>query len=285
MIYNYQQKPFERENARKKAFRIAAYILIFISGVAVTRYFYDSLVMHSRELQPQPDERISGNYANYLKPNQSSASANIVAIASNGESGYIGQVTVEITGGVGYVLINTNPFIEPDTQESANIAADAAKKIANADLSDKNIIFDIAFPEKFEPGVVGGPSAGVSMAVAALAALEGKDVNSTIVATGTIMPDGSIGEVGGILEKAKTVGSSKKKMLLIPEGNRYISYYDEISEREISGGTTIIRTQYIPKTIDINEFAMSNWGLEVREISTLEQAAKAMIIEKEIPFN
>ncbi|NMX21004.1 hypothetical protein C5S30_00905 [ANME-1 cluster archaeon GoMg4] len=48
----------------------------------------------------------------------SNSSANIVAVRSDTHSGVIGKVYVELKDGKGDVLVNTNPFVEPDTQYS-----------------------------------------------------------------------------------------------------------------------------------------------------------------------
>ncbi len=45
----------------------------------------------------------------------SSSSAHIVAVRSDTSEGVIGTVHVTINDGTGNVLVNTNPFVEPDT--------------------------------------------------------------------------------------------------------------------------------------------------------------------------
>ena len=51
--------------------------------------------------------------------------------------------------------------------------------------------------------LIGGPSAGAAIAVATVAAIEGKNVSKDAVITGTIEEGGYIGEVGGVFEKPK----------------------------------------------------------------------------------
>ena len=51
--------------------------------------------------------------------------------------------------------------------------------------------------------LIGGPSAGAAIAVATVAAIEGKNVSKDAVITGTIEEGGYIGEVGAVFEKPK----------------------------------------------------------------------------------
>jgi len=68
---------------------------------------------------------------------------------------------------------------------------------------------------------IDGPSAGGLMTVGVLADLAGSSVNPEVTMTGTILPSGAIGPVGGIPEKLRAAASAGVKTVLIPEGQRY----------------------------------------------------------------
>ncbi len=63
---------------------------------------------------------------------------------------------------------------------------------------------------------IDGPSAGGLLAVASKAALEGGKMSTTISMTGTILPDGSLGRVGGIPEKIRGVKAQGITQVFIP---------------------------------------------------------------------
>jgi PDZ domain-containing protein len=86
--------------------------------------------------------------------------------------------------------------------------------------------FNITF--RARPGV-GGPSAGLAYALAVTDMLDKPDDarGRTIAATGTIAPDGSVGPVGGVHEKAIAVRRAGAKVFLVPS--------EEISSVEESG--------------------------------------------------
>ena len=54
-------------------------------------------------------------------------SANIVAAAENSNTGAIGEVKVEVVPGNGNVLVETDPFIQANTQLSATKAKQVAE--------------------------------------------------------------------------------------------------------------------------------------------------------------
>jgi len=101
----------------------------------------------------------------------------------------IGTVHVALKAGTGNVLVNTNPFVEPDTQYSVREAVEVAENFTNMNISNKDIIisFDI------NGTVIGGPSAGAATTVTAIAAMEGKNVRPDGAITGTIEEEGYIG--------------------------------------------------------------------------------------------
>lgn len=208
-------------------------------------------------------------YTPFESANITVASSKIVAVSEGGGRGSIGSVNVEISPGNGKTLVETNPFIEPDTQLSASTSKRVAEMYTGKSLVNHNIIysFDISGT------VIGGPSAGASMTAATIAAIEGRDINQNAVITGTINPDGSIGRVGSIFEKASAAGESGMNKFLVPKGQEtLIRYKEEIKREEVAPGFIIRRVHYIPEEISLNNYTMRKYGMRTIEVEDIEEA-------------
>lgn len=140
----------------------------------------------------------------------------VLAVAQeNGK--YVGVpsvLTVKVTRGSGMVYVSAMPLSEVDIQASARIAAVVASYIAGTNYFSYDYFISI----KANTTIVGGPSAGAAMTVALVAALLGKPINRSIVITGMILPDGTIGAVGGIPEKLDAAAEVGARVMLIPLG-------------------------------------------------------------------
>lgn len=65
-------------------------------------------------------------------------------------------------------------------------------------------------------GNIDGPSAGGVMCLSILSAMDGREVPSDFAMTGTIMPDGTIGAVGGVAQKLKAAMEAGCRRICIP---------------------------------------------------------------------
>ncbi|MDP2974455.1 MAG: S16 family serine protease [Candidatus Diapherotrites archaeon] len=203
------------------------------------------------------------------------SSINIVAARAQGEVGVVSQATAEIIEGKGRVLFSLNPFVEPDTQQSAETAAAVAENFTGKSLADRDVIYGI---ENIDAQLVGGPSAGAALAVATIAALEGKKVREDAAITGTIQADGSIGQIGGVIEKAAASAETGLKLFIVPKGQIELTYYEQLVQEEKRGFVTIRRVRYIPKTLNLNDYAQEQgWNLEVKEVSNIQEAVNLLI--------
>jgi len=202
----------------------------------------------------------------------SSSSANIVAVRSDTHSGVIGKVHVELKEGNGDVLVNTNPFVEPDTQYSVREAVTIAENFTNINVSNKDIIVSFAI----NGTLIGGPSAGAATTVATIAAMEGAQVRQDVAITGTIEQGGYIGQVSGVFDKAVAAEKNGMTLFLVPSGQKKVIYYEQqIEERDIIFGFTFTRVYYTPKEIDLGEYMEGK--MEVEEVSTIGEAVTYMI--------
>ena len=180
------------------------------------------------------------------------------------EEGAMVNVSVEVVPGKGRVLVQTTPLMGMVFQDAANLAVVIAENHSRADLSQSDIIFSIQGPE--EVSEIDGPSAGALMTALLLSVLEDFPLNESVTVTGTIDEDGSIGPVGGILEKAEAAAASGKTLLILPDGNnRVIESREEV--RTI-GGLRIARQR--PVVVDAKEYIEENFGIQVEYAGTLD---------------
>lgn len=132
--------------------------------------------------------------------------------------GTVMNIKVDIRDGSGLVLVNTETPTGVNFQTSAKTAVQVAQEYTFADLSNKDIIFSITSKNKDELQAVDGPSAGMAMAVLLVTEIQDIQINDKVLLTGTIQPDGSIGSIGGVAEKADAAGEYGAKTFIVPKG-------------------------------------------------------------------
>ncbi|WKT58100.1 S16 family serine protease [Candidatus Nitrosotenuis chungbukensis] len=136
--------------------------------------------------------------------------------------GTVMSITVDIRDGTGLVLVNTAIPTGVDFQTSAKTAVSVAQKYTNADLSEKDIIFSITAKNNEELQAVDGQSAGMAMTVLLVMEIQNKPINDKVLLTGTIQPDGTIGPVGGVAEKADAAGKYGAETFIVPKGQAIV---------------------------------------------------------------
>ena len=245
---------------RIDAYHIIAFVLGVMIGVTTMLYPVKdgSLLGTSPSLSTLPQQAMH-------------STAYVVAVTSDSK-GLVGSVDVEVNPGRGRVLMNTNPFLEPDTQYSAETAAVVAETYTKKNLDDRDVIYSFDINGQ----VLGGPSAGAAMTIATIAAIEGRQVRDDVVITGTIEDDGRIGFVGGTVEKMQAAADKGVKLFLVPEGQAKLTTYERVVEEQKRGGFIFQRVRYEPKTLDLNDYGRE-FGIEVREVSTIGEAANYML--------
>jgi uncharacterized protein len=132
--------------------------------------------------------------------------------------GTVMSITVDIREGTGLVLVNTAIPTGVDFQTSAKTAVHAAQEYTNANLSEKDIIFSITAKNNEELQAVDGQSAGMAMTVLLVMEIEEKPINDKVLLTGMILPDGTIGPIGGVAEKADAAGKYGADTFIVPSG-------------------------------------------------------------------
>jgi len=207
---------------------------------------------------------------------------NLVAVreapGSFGEFRYEGVVMaahLELRDGEGRLLINTKPKIGIDLQTSANTAILVAENITGLSLRMTDIILTVTADK--ETDIVDGPSAGAAITVALISAVRNQTLDSKVYMTGTINPDGTIGKVGGVLEKAVAAARAGAKKFLVPPGQSVAVTY-RVEETHPAPGFTIITTK--PEIVNVNEYLRRmGYNVEVIEVSRIDRAYSLALAE------
>jgi predicted S18 family serine protease len=207
---------------------------------------------------------------------------NIVAVRTVSRSmselmyeGVIMTLHLELREGEGRLLINTEPKVGIDLQTSANTAIIVAEKLTNQSLKTTDVILTVVADS--ETDILDGPSAGAAITVALLAAINGKTPDPSILMTGTINPDGSIGKVGGLVEKALASARFGADKFLVPYEQSVTLTY-ETEETHPAPGVTIITTK--PKMINIEDYVREQgYQLEILEITNITEVYEYAILK------
>lgn len=198
----------------------------------------------------------------------------IVAVTTEGE-GVLGYLHIKAIPGHGNILIETNPFSEIDLQYSLDKAVSVAKMVTKKYSLDYDFIFS------YDVGnvqVIGGESAGAAACLGVIALISNKSIREGVVITGTIELNGKIGKVSGIFEKAKAAADANYNMLLLPEGQSLLVYYEkENYKKEILPGYYVYKVTYVPKTLDLKEYAKEEWNMAIIEVNNIYDAMNYML--------
>jgi uncharacterized protein len=194
-----------------------------------------------------------------------------VAETDNGYVGIISTITVTIqSNGSGRVFVDTLPLTQIDMQGSARLSVKVASALVKND--DNCIInpeeYDYFFVVRTDSPIIGGPSAGGVMTAATVSLLQNWTLDNKTVMTGMINPDGSIGPIGGILQKIDAAYTTGASRFLIPKGQ--MTYTDIVTETvRVNGWIQTISKQI---TRNVSDYAMENYGIEVIEVEDIKDA-------------
>lgn len=136
--------------------------------------------------------------------------------------GVVFRIEVEIIGsGEGRVSVDLRDVeFEERFQAAVRTAAAVASEHTGVSISDKDIIIKIENLEDDLLKVV-GPSAGASIAAIIVAGLEEKELDPSVLVTGSVSPTGTIGRVGGLVTKADAAVEFGAEKLVVPRGQEF----------------------------------------------------------------
>ncbi len=195
------------------------------------------------------------------------AKINLAAVDNKG-NGVVTPLSAEVKPGDGKILINIDKLnYWTDTQQSMQTARDVAERITGVNMKKVDLIYSL---KTDNATLVGGPSAGAALTLATIAALKNKTLPKDIMMTGTIEEDGSIGKVGGIIEKAAAAKAVGAKLFLVPKGEGTQVYTKPEEKCARAAGFLICETNYNQIKVSVGESV----GIEIKEVATIEDALK-----------
>ncbi len=200
----------------------------------------------------------------FTDPVQTKALA--VGVTEGGELvGASADLSVTVSSeGSGHVFIDTRPLAGTDMQGSARMAAHVAASVTGFSMEAHDFFFTV----RSQTPIISGPSAGSVMAKATVVALmnanldEGQEpwtISQSVMGTGTIAPDGSVGPVGGILVKAEEARDQGAELFTFPAGQ---SMFQE---------GAMIPGQDPGPAVDVPTYCEEELGIECRGVGSLEE--------------
>ncbi|MBU1198046.1 hypothetical protein KJ765_06080 [Candidatus Micrarchaeota archaeon] len=190
--------------------------------------------------------------------------------------GALAVLELRLTNGEGnvyYQFDERNPLTNPDTQYSLRTALDVGKQLSGVSAISS---YDLYFSLSADSEVVGGESAGAAMAVGTLALFRGESLRDDVLITGSVSPDGSIGRVGRILEKALVARESGFSEILVPVGEKLQPQNKQVCQNEVIDDTYYQTCTTQRVVIDV----ASETGMKVTEVSDVLEAYRLMVVEK-----
>lgn len=237
---------------------ISSFLVVIISLIVL------SLILTSSIQTPSTIEIIKTQkivLTNYSFP---TVYLKIPAVDSKG-NGVVTKLKVEAKPGEGRTLVNIDQLLFwVDTQHSIRLAKKVAENITGIDLSNIDLFYAI----ETNASVIEGPSAGAAITIATIAVIENRSINESVMITGTINSDGSIGPVGEVTEKAKAARDVGATLFLVPLGQAVQTYYVPEQTCQKFGFITYCTTEYKPKRVDVSKEV----GIEVKEVSNIKEA-------------
>ena len=147
------------------------------------------------------------------------------------ERGIVFPIEVEIiNSGAGTTSVDvSNVQYEASFQGAVRTAAAAASEYTGVPIADKDII--VRFVNGDQDGGSGsaglikidGPSAGAIIAGMIAAGLSDREVNPSVLVTGTIKADGTIGKIGGLESKVEAAAGFGAGIILVPRSQEFHS--------------------------------------------------------------
>lgn len=204
-----------------------------------------------------------------IMPSLRSTTIQLAAVDAD-DLGVLIPLVVELKPGSGKILMNIdNPSFITDTQESMRTAVHEAARITSYELTTTDILFSL----KSNISLVGGPSAGAAMTIAAVSVIINKQLDESVAITGTIRDGGTIGQVGGIVQKAEAAKKAGILLFLVPPGQSMVDEPTQQCSEESGQGWK--QTECTTSTQNINVSVVV--GINVQEVSTIDEALRYMM--------
>lgn len=115
--------------------------------------------------------------------------------------------------------------VSVEVERAGEVRSFEVELVADEEGPDRAIIGifvrDLPFWVEIDPGIVGGPSAGLMYTLAIIEALTPESLagGAVLSGTGTVDLDGNVGSIGGVRQKVVASEAAGAEYMLVPEGN------------------------------------------------------------------
>ncbi len=140
------------------------------------------------------------------------ASIHAPALIAYNNTGTITVINLTVTKGDGYVNVTGPISVGSSTLNSSKEAVAYAAKYLGINKDNYNFTYTI----NDRNASVSGPSAGMAMTLLAISSLTHKHLLNNFTLTGEILPNGNIGEIGGVYDKVSAAKHNGLKFVLVP---------------------------------------------------------------------
>ena len=185
--------------------------------------------------------------------------------------GVLTDLNIEMRSGDGKVYIDFSggaPLLGSETQNSILNAVEVAKAVSGQSLEKVNLYYSFATDAQ----VVGGGSAGAATAVATAALISGKHIRKGFIMTGSVDPEGNIGVVGRVLEKAEAAKAGGFTTFLVPRSEATTQVPIEKCTSKQTENALIESCNTVYEDRKVQDLA----GIKIIEVDTVDQAYALM---------
>ncbi|EQD47400.1 peptidase S16 lon domain protein, partial [mine drainage metagenome] len=133
------------------------------------------------------------------------------AVILQNNTGTLTVINLTVTAGTGKVVINGPAIVAQSTLNSSEIAVQVASNYLHVNEHYYNFEYYIDNATN-----VSGPSAGTAMTLLAISALSNRPLLNNFTVTGTMSYNGTIGEIGGVYDKASAAASNGMGFFMVP---------------------------------------------------------------------
>ncbi|CCC82556.1 S16 family serine protease [Thermoproteus tenax] len=141
---------------------------------------------------------------------------NALAVSSSGGGAVVPIEVTLLSPGNGRVYVAGVPEAGEGFGPSAQVALYVASRLAGSPSANYTALIRVRGVE----ASVGGPSASGYIAAALFALMKGIPLKNDTAMTGIILPDGTIGWVGGVSDKVQAAAQNGIKYVLVPLGEQ-----------------------------------------------------------------
>ena len=192
------------------------------------------------------------------------------AVYEANSTGVYALAKMYVAPGYGNIFIHINNVLYGESTEHS------IRKAIKYALKHENIsedAYDFYISIDSQANMLTGPSAGAAFAIMALALLQNKSINESVMITGTLLHDGRIGASGKIKEKALAAKESGATLFLVPPG---LSKQYDLEQREYCdnwGGKEYCEIEEYANITDLQELT----HIKIVEVTTIDEAIKYML--------